>query len=142
MSETGFCCFVPVSFPSRFMNNYFSTHRKEQTILGLKQDANMARLWMLFDRCFEVIPKPLSKHAQRKHDAYIRHLKAATAREMFRFQQNELSRMRLDESIRIRAECGESVLAYYLNRPGMLPAMSSGLLLWFLLVWLPLTRLM
>lgn len=146
LPETGFPCFVPVSFPSRFMNNYYSTHRKEQTMFGLKQDAATKRLWELFDRCFAVVPKPLSEYAQRKHDAHERHVKAkrmkdAEVKELFRFQQNEYARMKLDESIRIRAECGRSVLEYYLNRPGMLPIVSSAFLLWFVL-WLPLTGAM
>lgn len=140
MSETGFFrYFSPVSHPSRFMNNYYSTHRKEQTMFGLKQDANITRLWELFDRCFDVVPKPLSKHAQRKHDSYIRHQKAYTARQLFALQENEISRMKLDAAIHERLECQRSVQEFYYHRT--IPISSITFLFWFVL-WYPVTGMM
>lgn len=120
---------------------YYSMKRKEVTIFGLKQDANIARLWNLFDREFKVIPKKLSETAQRQHDAYIRRMKAATARDMFRFQENEIARLKLDAAIQERLECQKSVHDYYFNRSSMMPIVSSAFLLWFIL-WAPIARVM
>lgn len=120
---------------------FYSTHRKEQTLFGLKQDTSISRLWDLYDRCFEVIPSKRSKSAQLKHDAYIRRLKAATTRQMFAYQENEFLRAKLDNSINERIECEKSVHDYYFNRSSMMPIISSAFLLWFIL-WAPIARMM